>query len=72
VENAQEKNEQLGAILVPADYRQPTVKEAAWLIAHSLDDWYRARCLDYWLERYGAAFVAQVTRKVKPREELLP
>jgi len=45
------------------DYRQPTVKEAAWLIARSLDDWYRARCLDYWLERYGAAFVAKVNKK---------
>ena len=56
-----------------ADYRQPTVAEAAWFINRSLDSWYRARCLDYWRDRYGAAFVAQIARKVKPtQEELLP
>ena len=53
-----------------SDYRQPSLSEAAHLIAIALSHEYRRECMRYWRERYGESFVAAVEKKAGKSKQL--
>ena len=44
-------------------YRQPTVEEAVDWLLKSLTKEYRRNCLEFWREKYGEAYHAQVKQQ---------
>lgn len=50
--------------MAAAEYRQPSVAEAVWLVLHSFTRDYRQACLKYWREKFGESFALEVEKEV--------